>query len=266
MKATGRNWLAALCVGGALASFSPFAWAVTYYDGFTAFAAATCSTASGGSISTGTRSVQWNTPAGGGTETRVDYLNGVPHFSPPPYSSPAGSGTGEFGSFGAIGLGAYPFTYAMTLTTSEGETIDSVSVAYIRCTATGPAKTTFVLASVPGGPVTPAVGLWWNATESGSGYAIDVKHGVIVVTIYSYTSGGDAQWYITSGPIVGNTFVGTINKYENGQCISCPYAGLPSSNADDGVVVFIFYSPTSATLYLPAWPGGRVTNIEPQPF
>lgn len=266
MKATGRSWLTALCIGCALVSVSPFARAVTYYDGYTAFGAATCSTDGGGSILTGARSYQWNTPAGGATETRVDYVNGVPTFTPPPYPSPAGSGTGVYATFGASGLGEYPFTYAFTHTTSVGATIHSVSTAYVRCTATGPAKTTFVPGLVPGGPVTPAVGLWWNPTESGSGYNIDVKHGVIVVTVFSYTSGGDAQWYITSGPIVNGVFTGTLNKAVGGQCISCPYTGFPAFAGDDGVVTINFTSPTSAIMYLPGSPGGRVTSIEPQPF
>ena len=60
-----------------LAAVSIDAFAIApYYDGFTAFAAPSCSSASGGMITTGTRTAMWNTPSGGATETRVDSVNG----------------------------------------------------------------------------------------------------------------------------------------------------------------------------------------------
>jgi hypothetical protein len=114
-----------------------------------------------------------------------------------------------------------------------------------------------------GASVVPVVGLWWNPSESGSGYNLDVKNGVLVVTIFTYKANGDPQWYITSGQIVDNLFTGTINKYSGGQCISCPYNGLPTSAGNDGVVGIEFTSPTSAIVSLP---GGRVTRIQPQAF
>ena len=114
-----------------------------------------------------------------------------------------------------------------------------------------------------GTSVVPVVGLWWNPEESGSGYNLDVKNGVLVATIYTYKGSGEPQWYITSGPISDNRFSGTINKYVGGQCISCPYAGLPTSAGNDGVIGIEFASPTSATMSLP---GGRTTRIQPQAF
>jgi hypothetical protein len=111
--------------------------------------------------------------------------------------------------------------------------------------------------------VTPAVGLWWNPLESGSGYNIDVKHGVLVMTVYSYLPNGEQAWYITSGPIVNGSFTGTLDRYVGGQCIACAYNGLPTSAGSGGVVTIDFTSPTSATMYLP---GGRVTEIQPEAF
>lgn len=111
--------------------------------------------------------------------------------------------------------------------------------------------------------VAPQVGLWWNPNESGSGYALDYKHGVLVVTIYSYASNGAPQWYLVAGPLSGNTFTGTLDKYANGQCIACSYSGSPTSVGNDGTVTIVFSSPTSATMYLP---GGRVTQIQPEAF
>ena len=111
--------------------------------------------------------------------------------------------------------------------------------------------------------LTPVVGLWWNPNESGSGYSIDVKHGVLVMTVFSYKASGEQEWYITSGPIVNGSFTGTLDRYVGGQCISCAYNGLPTSAGSPGVVTINFTSPVAATMLLP---GGRVTAIQPQPF
>jgi hypothetical protein len=111
--------------------------------------------------------------------------------------------------------------------------------------------------------LTPQVGLWWNPDESGTGYAIDYKHGVLVVTTYSFTPTGAAQWYLASGPLLGAIFTATLDKYTGGQCIACVYAGRPSLNGNDGIITISFSSPTSATVLLP---GGRIAQIQPQTF
>ena len=116
-----------------------------------------------------------------------------------------------------------------------------------------------------GGQLVPQVGLWWNPNESGSGYNIDVKRNVLVVTVFSYKPNGEPEWYLASGPLSpdGKVFVGTLDKYRNGQCISCPYSGPPTLVGNDGVVEITFSTPTSAIMRLP---GGRVTSIQPQGF
>ncbi len=110
---------------------------------------------------------------------------------------------------------------------------------------------------------TPVTGLWWNPAESGSGYDLQVQHGVLVVTMYSYTSTGDPVWYLALGSLanagVGVTVAGTLDKYRGGQCASCMYQ-MPSPMGSDGAVTLSFTSPTAATVQLP---GGRVTHIQP---
>jgi hypothetical protein len=110
--------------------------------------------------------------------------------------------------------------------------------------------------------IAPQVGLWWNPTESGTGYALDFKHGVLVVTVYSYTASGPPIWYLASGPVTNNTFTATIDKYQSGQCISCAYRPA-TINGNDGTISIFFTSPTSATITLP---GGRNFQIVPQDF
>ncbi|MEO8104133.1 MAG: hypothetical protein ABI790_16565 [Betaproteobacteria bacterium] len=111
---------------------------------------------------------------------------------------------------------------------------------------------------------TPVTGLWWNPGESGRGYNIQVQHGVLVVTMYSYTAAGDPVWYVAIGTLSnmngGVTATGTLDKYRGGQCATCAYQ-KPTSMGNDGGITFTFSSPTAGTVQLP---GGRVTQIQPQ--
>ncbi len=111
---------------------------------------------------------------------------------------------------------------------------------------------------------TPVTGLWWNPNESGSGYNLQVQNGVLVATVYSYTSMGDPVWYIASGPMSnagsGVMVTGNLDKYRGGQCASCMYQ-MPSLMGNDGAMTITFTSPTAATVQLP---GGRVTQIQPE--
>jgi hypothetical protein len=111
---------------------------------------------------------------------------------------------------------------------------------------------------------TPVTGLWWNPNESGSGYNLQVQHGVLVVTMYSYGAGGDPMWYIASGSMAnaggGVAATATLDKYRGGQCASCMYQ-MPTTMGNDGGITITFTSPTAATIQLP---GGRMTQIQPE--
>ena len=111
-------------------------------------------------------------------------------------------------------------------------------------------------------PIAPQAGLWWNPAESGSGYGLDFRHGVLVVTVYSYTESGPPIWYLASGPVIDNVFTATLDKYQGGQCISCAYRPT-APNGNDGTISIFFTSPTKATMILP---GGRNFPIVPQDF
>jgi hypothetical protein len=113
--------------------------------------------------------------------------------------------------------------------------------------------------------VTPATGIWWNPDESGTGYAIDVQHGVLAMLIFSYQVNGAPEWYYVTGPLTNNgrSFSSTLDKYRGGQCISCPYTGRPTLPGNDGPIAIEFSSSTRATLSLP---GGRRVAIQPMAF
>jgi len=117
-------------------------------------------------------------------------------------------------------------------------------------------------------PITPAIGLWWNPDEAGTGYNFDVKHGVLVVTVFTYDAAGHSEWYLAFGPLTANggttTFSATLDKYRNGQCIGvgCAFRAPGPPAGNDGTMSITFTSPTGATMTLP----GRVTSIQPMAF
>jgi hypothetical protein len=121
-----------------------------------------------------------------------------------------------------------------------------------------------ILISTAASAFEPRVGLWANTAESGSGYAMEIQNGILAMAVYSYQTGGAAQWYLASGPLTqfGKAFSATLDRYQGGQCISCTYSP-PTLQGNDGVVLINFESETLATVILP---GGRTTVIQPFDF
>ena len=114
-------------------------------------------------------------------------------------------------------------------------------------------------------PVSPEAGLWWDTAQVGTGYSINVKHGVLVVTVYTYNEDGTATWYIASGPLTNNgqAFTGTLNRYTGGPGLLCGDVRPPAPAGTGGSITINFASPTAGTVYLP---GGRVAHIVPASF
>lgn len=110
---------------------------------------------------------------------------------------------------------------------------------------------------------TPVSGMWWNPSESGTGYNIQVQHGVLVATMFSYTSDGDPIWYLIVGNMVnagaGVAASATLDKYGDGQSSSGMYQ-MPVAMGDDGAVTITFTSPSAGAIHLPK---GRVAPIQP---
>jgi hypothetical protein len=111
----------------------------------------------------------------------------------------------------------------------------------------------------------PRTGNWWNPSETGRDFNIEIQDGVLVLVVYAYQASGPAQWYLASGPMTnsGRSFTGTLDRYVGGQCISCGFSGPPTFVGNDGVITINFTSETAATVTLP---GGRTTSIRPFNF
>jgi hypothetical protein len=104
----------------------------------------------------------------------------------------------------------------------------------------------------------PTMGLWWNPSESGRGYEIDLQGDTMIVTTYVYEQSGDPIWYLSSGTFdySTGTFQSAYDIFANGQCFGCPYVA-PDHTGDAGPITITFQTNQTATL---TYPGGS-TNI-----
>ena len=121
---------------------------------------------------------------------------------------------------------------------------------------------------------TPVPGLWYDPAQPGTGYSINVAHGVLVLVVFSYAPDGTPQWYIATGPLAGTNpqvFSAPLQTYTGGTCVSCTGAVPPVPGPNAGSVFVAFTSPTTATVSIVPnggtfFAGGRTANIVPASF
>jgi hypothetical protein len=144
--------------------------------------------------------------------------------------------------------GSATVTYDVEANPSSNPDVGTITIAGRTFTVNQSGNTSFV----------PVAGVWWSKTESGSGLGLDYQNGTLIVEVYSYLAGGPSQWYLAAGPLNNNVFTAPLDKYVNGQCVSCAYKA-PGASGNDGTITITFTSPTTATADLP---GGRDIEIE----
>lgn len=97
----------------------------------------------------------------------------------------------------------------------------------------------------------PQSGWWWNAGESGRGFALEFQGDAIFGAAFLYADNGDPVWYIVSGQMQSPTsFSGSWIAFTDGQAMGAPYRA-PLRAPDPGSVVFEFSDATHGTLVLP---------------
>jgi hypothetical protein len=115
--------------------------------------------------------------------------------------------------------------------------------------------------TVPGSqlcqPQAPQTGWWWNASESGRGYTIEVAGRNLFFSSYLYDTTGRSIWYISAGPtsLDGSLYVGNLESYSNGQTLTGAYKPPTLPPAIAGSLILAFNTATQGTL---TWPGGAV--------
>jgi len=66
-------------------------------------------------------------------------------------------------------------------------------------------------ATTPQPSSNPQTGWWWDPSQGGRGFAVEVQGGVMYLAGYMYDASGNPVWYLASGNMSGNTlFEGTL--------------------------------------------------------
>ena len=176
----------------------------------------------------------------------------TPDFVVPNGFLPTGGGTLNYAEVESVTFGALP-TDGVHAIDRNGAEIQNLATNFAGKSAS------VTVAAGPAVPIVPVAGVYYGPNESGSGFGIDYQNGTLIVQVYSYVQNGAAQWYLSAGPIVNNTYKGTLDKYANGQCISCTYKDPGAPVGNDGMITIAFTSPTTANVTLP---GGRQIRIQ----
>jgi hypothetical protein len=97
----------------------------------------------------------------------------------------------------------------------------------------------------------PQTGWWWNPSEGGRGFSVEVQNNMAYIATYMYDTSGNPVWY-ASGPaaLTAGNYQGTWSSFTGGQTLTGTFhPATGTSNA--GSLTVQFSSPTAATLTLP---------------
>lgn len=98
----------------------------------------------------------------------------------------------------------------------------------------------------------PESGWWWNESESGRGFTLEVQGNKLFIGGYMYDDPGNPIWYISAGNMTSATlYQGQWEQYANGQTLSGLYQKPDQVNGNVGSITVNFTSRSTATLTLP---------------
>ncbi|SMC28967.1 Metallo-peptidase family M12B Reprolysin-like [Andreprevotia lacus DSM 23236] len=105
---------------------------------------------------------------------------------------------------------------------------------------------------------TPESGWYWNSSQPGVGYSVEIRNGKAFIGFFMYNTQGKPIWYVSTGAMSSSTsYTGNLLYYRNGQTLTGNYTS-PSSPTTIGQVSLTFSDARHATLVLP----GLTTNVE----
>jgi hypothetical protein len=103
--------------------------------------------------------------------------------------------------------------------------------------------------------ITPQAGWWWNPTEGGRGFTLEVQNGTMFMAGYLYDPSGRATWY-AAGPSAMNesTFSASLTTYLGGQTLTGSYRPT-TGTMNNGNISMTFTDSSHGTL---TWAGGTI--------
>lgn len=102
----------------------------------------------------------------------------------------------------------------------------------------------------------PETGWWWNLSEAGRGYFLEVQGNQLFMLLMMFESDGTSRWYVAAGELVFGPFgltptmTATLEEYSGGPTLAGSYM-TPARAATKGQVTITFSSTTAGTLVLP---------------
>jgi hypothetical protein len=100
----------------------------------------------------------------------------------------------------------------------------------------------------------PETGWYWNASQAGRGYAIEVQNGTMFLTMFHYNTDGSPTWNFYTGPIGTNgSFAGDFAGITGGQTLGGAYRSPNPATLTPGFSGS-FTSPCLGTLRFPSNP------------
>jgi RimJ/RimL family protein N-acetyltransferase len=104
-------------------------------------------------------------------------------------------------------------------------------------------------------PATPGAvenGWWWNAAESGRGFALEIQNGSVFIGGFMYDASGNPVWYLATGALTSPmAYSGQWAQYGGGQTLTGPYQANSLVNANVGALSIQFANSANGTLTLP---------------
>ena len=106
-------------------------------------------------------------------------------------------------------------------------------------------------------PQPPQTGWWWNTTQGGRGFSMEVRGNSIFFASYLYDDAGRPVWLAASGPtsLDGSLFSGRLIGYSGGQTLDGAWHAPNANTVDYGAVTLSFNDASHGTL---VWPGGSI--------
>jgi len=106
--------------------------------------------------------------------------------------------------------------------------------------------------SLPDPSFKPETGWWWNASEGGRGFSIEVQGDNLFIGGFMYDGSGNPVWYVSAGKMTNPwVYYGSWAQYSNGQSIGGVFKTATVKDPNVGSIAIGFTSTTTATLYLP---------------
>jgi len=92
----------------------------------------------------------------------------------------------------------------------------------------------------------PETGWWWNASEGGRGFSIEVQGDNLFIAGFMYDASGNPVWYVSAGKMSNPwVYYGTWAQYANGQSMGGVFKAATVKDPNVGSIAIGFTSATT---------------------